>query len=349
MKAALMSKIMALGLRLGVTALAIVVIGALIVWLGGGGEVPETQADIVAMQGVPRTQTVRFKDALRQLGHDEPLALELNGNRVFFSTRQVAQSPARALCAYQREFVRQGLNAQAFCDLGPAQTTHRKRGQVAGNLVPTEISASRVVMSGVEMRDGSHTPLELMKSFDPERPLAQLFGAYRTVEIYREADAAESTVLAMWSDEAFDYSRMMPLTGVQAQRVMDPRVPLCVSCALVNRTHDVGARGLHRSFVFTTRHSISQVEAFFRAELPRRGWVESNTRGALDLMSARVGLDAGLPQVYYDPQTMLELSIYPLEPRGTGVRVVLMDHEYLQHKKLLALLDGARPTETGGK
>lgn len=341
MKARLKMKPLALKFaKCALTALIVAGIALALVSLGEDAEVPSTQADIVTGLFAPATKTARFADALGAMGHPEPLALDLNGNRVFFSSKEIEGSPEAALCEYQQEFVRQELNAEAFCDLGFGQHWQRKRASFSGGVVPMLITPEHVLMSGVEQRDGRDSSAELLAGAASARQMAEVFGPYRVVEILQEEGAKKATALAMWSDESFDYAKMFPVKGRQARQAVDPQVPICTGCLLVNSLGDAAAAGVYQTYTFTATQSPLQVGTFYQEQLKASGWDKAGHSPYYDLINQAAPPEHGYVQPLQFERADLSMSvhIYPLEePAGTGVHVTLADRAYLESKKLLVL------------
>src|SRR5690554_214654 len=320
-------------LKLMATLLAMVLIGALVLVLNPSADIEPSQANIIATEFGPRSATARFADSLTALGHPEPLALELNGNRVFASTTHFRASPQKVVERYQTEFVRQNLNAREFTTLDAKTTLTRERAGFSGSVVPQKISPTHIIMSGADSRAKKWTPARIFGAFDPEAMPAKTFSAYRWVEIFQEPGSPTSTVLATWSDEVFDYTKMMPKSPAQAFSVVDPRVPVCPKCTLVNQLSDVGSPGTHLTYVFTTTHSAHQLETFYRTKLGEQGWKLAETHAILGALKDKfdTGLD-GMEQLNFERDDWaFDLMIYPIDAKTRGVRAVVIDPLHQQN------------------
>lgn len=313
------------------TVLLIGGIGALIVVFNPQSGVKVSQANIVATEFAPRSRAARFTDSLRALGHGEPLALELNGGRIFSSSAQYQATPQQVLQRYQREFVRQRLNTQAWDHMRFDTTMQRQRASLAGELVPHKIAPNHIIMYGSDLSSGAQTPGEIFRQFDPTRSPAQTFSAYRWVEIYQEPDASGSTVFATWSDDTFDYTQMQPKKGRQMRQSVDPRVPICPNCVLVNQLADVGSPGTHLSYTFTTTHGLQQLTSFYRSQLEQAGWQPADeTHRVWSALQDKI--DTGLKPAEFirlrRDDLHIELMISPMDKRTHSVRAVLSDDTY---------------------
>lgn len=78
------------------------------------GSVKEVNAVIWDTTPFALSQNQKFAAALDRLGHEPPRSYDYNGNEVFFSARTTPKPIADVLIEYQEEFVRQGLNEQAY-------------------------------------------------------------------------------------------------------------------------------------------------------------------------------------------------------------------------------------------
>jgi len=313
------------------TVLLIGGIGALILVINPQTGVKVSQANIVTTAFAPRSPAARFTDSLRALGHAEPLALELNGSPIFSSSAQYQATPQQVLERYQSEFVRQHLNSQAWNDMRFDTTMQRQRASLAGELVPHKIAPNHIIMYGSDLSSGAQTPGEIYRQFDPTRSPAQTFSAYRWVEIYQEPDASGSTVFASWSDELFEYTNMQPKKGREMRQSVDPRVPICPNCVLVNQLADLGSPGTHLSYTFTTTHGLQQLTSFYRSQLQQAGWQPADeTHTVWSALQDKV--DTGLAPAEYlrlrRDNLQLDLMISPMDMRTHSVRAVLSDDTY---------------------
>jgi hypothetical protein len=314
------------------TVAFVALIGGMMVVVGSDGEVPSSQADITALNFGPRPKVEQFSDSLRALGHSEPRVFELNGNRIFFSTAHPEESPKRVLRQYQDEFVRQGLNGQAFYELRADEMMQRNRTSLTGGVVPMEIAPSRVVMSGVDTRGNPMTLTELLDNHDRSKSAGELFDAYRWVEVYRHDDEPHSTVIATWSDQRFDYDKMFPQRQGRPSKDVDPRVPVCRGCLKVNQFGERARAGTHESYVFVTGEHPDELRAFYRSNLEARGWRLGERASVFEQVMEQVDFEADetVRLEFVREDLMLEVTFFPMEEEGqTGVRTVLMDQKFM--------------------
>jgi hypothetical protein len=329
---------MVLAVKLALTVAIMVGVGWILVSSDPEGQIAESQADIVALQMRPKSDTQRFRDALDNLGHEPAQAFELNGNRILFSVNNTDESPQQVLRAYQDEFVAQQLNDQTFTTLSMAEMAARKRTSFSGGIVPLKLSPEHIIMGGVSTRGGSKTTADLVGEFDASKTPAELFNAFRWIEITRSNNNTGSTVTATWSNENFDYDAMFPRPKASQSEDVDERVPVCPKCLKVNQFADESRPGTHETYVFTTSLGPYQLRSFYQETLQRRGWQLDERSQWLDELRVHLDFEAAqMDRLEFrrDDQT-LEVAIYPLESKRNAVRLVLLDEKHLNAKGLTA-------------
>lgn len=324
--------------KLALTLAIISGVGVFVVASDPQGRVAESQADIVAVVPNPMSDTERFREALGNLGHEPAQVYELNGNRIFFSVNRLHDSPQKVLRTYQAEFVAQGLNSQAFTTLSMAEMASRKRTSFSGGIVPLKLSPNHIIMGGVRTRGGSKSTPELVGEFSARKTPAQLFNAFRWIEITRPQANGRTTVTATWSDENFDYQAMFPRPDEPQHRDVDERIPICPKCLKVNQFSDQGRPGTHETYVFTTPLSQYQLRTFYRDQLEKRGWQLDERSRWLDELSPHLDLEAiQMDRLEFRrADDSLELAIYPLEGQRNAIRLVLVDEKHLNARGLTA-------------
>lgn len=148
-----------IGVRLGLTTVAIGAIGWGFVALNPPDDDPETptigvqesSADIFSMSFAAPTSTQRLQSALDRLGHEKPRVYDLNGNTVMFSTSVMRGTPRQVVDRYMRVFFDEGVNPVIIQN--PDQMTSEDReaivdARVKGGVVPTKVSKDYFVMGG---------------------------------------------------------------------------------------------------------------------------------------------------------------------------------------------------------
>lgn len=321
--------------KLGMALAVIAAIAGIMGGVGTDGEMQGTQADITALDFAPRPKVERFTNSLRALGHSEPQVYELNGNRIFFSVRKTGESPATLLREYQDEFVRQHLNEQPFYEMKLDKMMQRKRTSLTGGVVPMVLSRDHIIMGGVETRGDPQTPSELLAAHSSAKGPAELFDAYRWVEIFRQKNQPLTTVIATWSDDGFDYDEMFPRPFERQTKGVDPRVPVCTGCLKVNQFADLGKQGTHQSYVFVTDESIEQARHFYESTLEAQGWTARENARVFDRLKGRVQFDySEIAQLdFVRDEALLELRLFPMDDHQTGIRVILMDQAFLDAER----------------
>ncbi|MFU8802222.1 MAG: hypothetical protein ACNA8W_00295 [Bradymonadaceae bacterium] len=292
------------------------------------GEVPEVEADIFDLfGGGPRNKTQAFGKALENKGHDKPQVYQVNGNTVYFSAVQDKASPRRLLEEYQLEFVRLGLNDQAYTSLEGDEDEARLLTGMTGGVVPHIISPSYITMGGVVTRERAATSEDLLKELGAgDHNENTLFRGHRWMEIFREPDSPYTTVIASWSDEEFVYSRMIPELGERDGHDVDMVVPSCPGCLRLNRFVDVGATpSSHVTNIFETTHSPEQVRSFYEWAMGARGWQPASDTDVFDELRNEVEFEGDQMQVvqFHKDDERLEILIHPSGMRHTTVHTAL--------------------------
>ena len=270
--------------------------------------------------------------SIAALWRDEPTAYRLNGNRIFVSTTKRAETPLELLRDYQDAFTEYGVNERPLYQVEPSTALQRKRMGMTGGVVPLQRTPTHVIMGGVEMRGDAETPTEIFAQMPRAAGgPAELFRAYRWVEIRREPDSPVSTVMASWSDVDFDYAKMFPARRGAASRDVDHRVPMCPGCQKVNQFADDSRAGTHETFVFVTDQRLAEVRDFYEDRLRAQGWQPREHVALFDELRRQIGLGSDQMQrlEYARDELTLELAIYPLDEGGSGVRAVLVDETFL--------------------
>lgn len=304
--------------------------------LGKGGTVKKSQADIVDFRFGFESKTEKFVNTLDRMGHSPPQVYELNGNRIYFSRRTADKSPKELLTDYQEELVDQGLNDQVFDSFDDSETMQRIRTGLTGGVVPVEIRDDYVAMNGILPSSGADSTEELLKNYDPTKTVSELFNGYRWIEAFNSPGRKESTVLAMWSDSKFEFAKMRVPKADLTDMNLHKAVPVCPGCEQVNQFSDKNIDGLHETYIFETRRSITGVRRFYTSRLKAQGWELSVNSKIMDRVRRHIDVQAGgsrrLKFTSDDKQMVVE--IFPHEERKTAVRISLVDETYLKEKHL---------------
>lgn len=268
--------------------------------LFGGGEVEQSRADIFALDGAGASNTARFEDTLRSLGHTQPRSYDFNGNEVSFSTRHTRKDPRRLVEQYQRAFVRRGINQESYLgfpgsesdegderDEGGVSTELQKRREalMSGQIVPLEIEENYVMMGGTLVSGKPQTRTafrEELREQTPER-LAEMFAGYRSIEIFRDEESGSTSVTAAWSRGDFDIKKHMPEQYPRRRGVdPDPLVPACLGCLRQMRFAGRANTRPDDLSIFRSNRPPEQVARFYDEVMKNRGWRRTPTSRTLE-------------------------------------------------------------------
>lgn len=266
-------------LKLGATATAIaaVAFGVAVLDVSAPGSV--SHADITWLSGgFEQTNTEQFDEALQDLGHDEPRRYEMDGNTVFFSTTTSRKAPRQLMVDYQRELKRRGLNDRVYRRLDPDAEIERTETALTGGLIPLAISADHVALAGAVTDNRADDPDELLDNHDGVDEVSELLRGHRYIEMSRQPGSRHTSVVASWSDEAFDYSTLM--SGDPAERPgYDDAVPACPGCQRLTRFADDNREETDRvELAYLGPRSIPETRTFYHRVLPRRGWNQKESQ-----------------------------------------------------------------------
>lgn len=285
------------------------------------GEVASSHADTAWLSPFKRSNTERFNTALEKLGHPEPRRYDLNGNTVYFSTTTSLKTPQELLLDYQDEFVRQGINQDTFTALAPADEEARLLNALQGGLSPIAISPDHIALAGVLTKNRADSPEALRDDYLGTDNPHELFRAHRYIEISRDPDRRHTEVVASWSDEAFDYSRMVPGNDADHQ-AFDALVPACPGCTRLTRFADENP-GTHQvDLTFASPASADTLIHFYDQALPSRGWSLADEGDAIALASEFFELpETGHTRRYTGPDNLGLTLVFQRDAR-TGHTLV---------------------------
>lgn len=314
-------------LKITGAALVIWAVGWAVVVLDSHGTVSDSQADIVDFGFGPASPHQRFGKALERLGHDEPQALELNGNTVYFSVNYAKQPPRQLMERYQREFVAQRVNDRAYgapeADRGN-DDDERMSTALTGGVVPQLVSRDYVTMGGMTMNGEPTDSLEVIRRYRPDFNEAQMFSGHRYIEMFNQPGRRGTTVLASWSDDEFDYAKMVP--GQQREGLsVDVDVPACPGCTRVNRLRDLDRDRFYEANIFVTSRPHEQLEQFYQSALARRGWRQRSSNASLSNIQNTVDFTSDDSTVVSfdrpeaDDERILTILIYSVGQGQTAV------------------------------
>ncbi|MBA2660801.1 MAG: hypothetical protein H0U74_00775 [Bradymonadaceae bacterium] len=274
------------------------------------GEVASSHADIGWFSTAPRTNTALFMDSLDRLGHEKPRMFDLNGNLTYFSTRSSDREPVEILREYQDEFKRQGLNDRAF--YGIDQSEQMLVTALTGGVIPIAISDNTIAMGGMVTKNKAKTQEALRENFEDEKNPHKVFRGHRYIEINREPGTRFSSITATWSNEEFDYGKMVAGNAIEGQNT-DVNVPACPGCTRLQRFVDLDRSKDFESNVYMAPNNLSDTRDFYRQAMSGRGWEPTEASQAMVEARAFVdfpGDEADIIQ-FARGQEFLTLMFYP--------------------------------------
>lgn len=298
---------------------------AAIAWAVGvfnfDGEIASSHADISWFSGADRSNIAKFGDSLERLGHDAPQSFDLNGNTVHFSVNFSDREPIEIMRQYQDEFTNQGLNKRPFYSL--QKSDDMTIASLTGGIVPMSISKNNIVMGGMLNKANAKTSEDLKKLYAAENDPHQIFKGHRHIQIDREPNARYSTVTATWSDDKFDYAKMLPGNQREGQNV-DLDVPACPGCTRINSFTDLDPEATFKNSIYIGSRGVEETREFYKQALTNRGWQTTETAQLLDKTRELVefqGDDATMEQFARDNE-ILTLTLYPNSRGGATVHAV---------------------------
>lgn len=232
--------------------------------------VSESEADILSFGQREVTPTEKFTSSMADLGHSKPQAFNLNGNVVYFSTRLHDESPMEVMEQYQSKFVEKGLAPRKF-NLMDDDVNEAMLTAMNGGIVPIYTSEQKVFMGGMIPKIPTKTAEELEglhDKFSKSTPW-EMFKGFHNVEITTSGSGTIAT--SSWSDENFDYNKMLPGNRALDQNV-DPEVPSCPGCTRVSSFEDLDKEQTFRNNVYEATSSVEQLARFYDQSLTARGW-----------------------------------------------------------------------------
>jgi hypothetical protein len=305
--------------KLMVTALSVLAIAWAVGVLDFEGQVPESHADIAWLSAAPRSNTQQFQRSLQRLGHDAPQVFDLNGNTVYFSVAYSRHSPEQVLRQYQDEFYRQGVNPRPFYDVDGDEDQMMSAG-LSGGIIPLEISRERVLMGGMITSGEARDKAGLERHFHGSKDPFKVFRGHRQIEISRRAEDSRTTIVSTWSDERFDYGRMVP--GSTSGPGYDDRVPACMGCTRLTRFEDLARDKHHVTYVFQGTASPGELRHFYDRAMGSRGWEPTDSHRAMSTVQSQVDDPSTIGQLFQYSRQGEFLTIMAL-PDGSGQTTVV--------------------------
>lgn len=317
------SSVLVTSVKLALCGTVIFAIAFAFAVMGTDGDVSESHADITWLSPFERSNTESFNQALSRLGHDEPRRYDLNGNTVYFSTNTTHKMPLQVMVEYQEEFVRQGLNERIFVHLSDAERDERTTTALMGGLAPLAISDDYVVLAGVVTANGARDSAELLQNYADAEDRGDLFRAHRYIEISRGADSRHTSIVSSWSDEDFDYRRMIPGSDAQGQ-AFDSSVPACPGCTRLTRFADDDPRVTGQvDLAFIGPRSAEDTRAYYHRTLSQDGWQRQESTNTIAAIEDFFGVDAPEGQSDQFHRDGQQLTLIYLPDYRTGETLTL--------------------------
>lgn len=315
--------------KLGVAGAVILAIA----WIAGvvqlDGQVRESQADILDFNPIKLSKSARFAGGLENLGHDEPQSFSINGNVVHFSVNHQKKRPEQLMKEYQEEFVRQGLNSKVWDDSNArGHTDEMFLDAITGAVVPIEVNDEYAAMGGVITGKEVDDEEALEEMANEPTPPNELFKGHQYVEMFWDRHRRKSTVTASWSDENFDYAKMVGGMGDSSKDLdVDPIVPACPGCERLSRVRDLDPRRSYSSNSYGSPHARGDTLEFYRGAMQKRGWEETDSSIVLSSVRPYVsfeGDEAHLLQ-FSKGARFLTIMGFPDETGQTTVHTVMSE------------------------
>ena len=281
-------------------------------------EVPEIKADIFDFG--KQTNTAKFVNSLKSLGHESPRPFDLNGNVVYFSNKRYLDDPRMIMTRYQDEFKAEGINSKRWMHTNDNSGEFLK-ASMSGEIVPLSIEDDYVSMGGMLTRGDIEKDEDFNKIIETAvKGPAALFRGHRFIEIKKNSNGQGSEAIAMFSGEDFDFKKMKPgYDGPGAEP--DVEFPSCPGCTRLTRFADLRSDSPYRINSFQTRRSMDGTSKFYIDSMARRGWTMTETTSMFRKLKKHVGFegdDAQQLQFSKNGEFMTVL-LYPNDNGGIDV------------------------------
>lgn len=313
--------------KLFLTGLLICAIAAAFGVLQFDGTVSDSRADILDLSFVNLSNSARFARGLDELGHDRPQSFSINGNVVHFSVNYSRKRPFQLMKEYQEEFVRQGINTKVWDEYAVRDNPD---GMVfdamTGGVVPTGVSSDYVALGGVVPANEARDEASLLELAIDRTPANKIFTGHHYVEMFWDRNRRESTVTATWSDDEFDYAKIIGGIPTDGEDVdVDSEVPACPGCERLNRMRDLDPARSYSSNIYVGGRNQGELVDFYRRAMAQRGWDETDSSVTLNTARPYIeftGDEASLLQ-FSRGSRFLTIVAYPDEHGETTVHTVM--------------------------
>lgn len=261
--------------KLAVTASVVALIAFGFGVLSPTGDIAESDADILALKFGPASNHQKMTSALDKLGHPEPWPLNINGNVVYFSTKNHREEPARLMEDYLRTFYAEGVNRADYTAISQKEAAETMAlDAFGGGAVPLDVSDDHVTLAGVQTTEEVNSNEDLMRIHENHDATPdgwhRIFKGFRHVEMDRTGP--ETMVTSVWSDDKFDYEKM-ELGSESTDVNTDPDLPACPGCVRLNGFESLDGDRPYKSAIYLGGgFSSSDVRSFYTRALKARGW-----------------------------------------------------------------------------
>ncbi len=269
-----------MGIKLAVTGATIAALAFAFGVFDPDLQVQESEADIFVLDIADPTPRTKFVEALDVLGHSKPRPFDLNGNTVFFSSKQTEDPPLMVMEDYQRTFRDQGLNKDVYLDINEENQDDIMLAGMTGGMVPMMVTDEYIMLGGMETASEVRSTDDLMKldkTHDKTKPY-EIFKSYKSVEIFKTPH--NTLVSASWSDESFNYDKMF-IDSESEDRNVNREVPACPGCVRVTAFEDL-SENTYRKDVYVGKRSPTDMARFYDQSMRNRGWEPTEATRAFD-------------------------------------------------------------------
>ncbi|TXD37041.1 hypothetical protein FRC98_09890 [Lujinxingia vulgaris] len=289
-------------LKVGGAGATIALIALLVVVLDGPrAEVQPAQADIWDVFLSQSNKHENFMRALQKEGMSAPREYDYNGNRVYFSHATTSESPREVLERFQRAFVREGVNKiehhtvrepVAVEDTHDGETFMQAMAGAdelfSGGLIPVENTRNYMAMVGAETKKGAADWKEaIVEMQGGAKTPEDTVRALRYVDAFREEGSLNTTITAVWSDQALDLSKFRN-HAPGSVHPFEYKVPVCTGCTRVSRISGTEEEAGIHAILYRSPNSINATLGFYEREMARYGWeLEPVMRGLAAMQRER--------------------------------------------------------------